>query len=265
MKRVLAVSTLIISMLMLSAFGPVNGAEGRKQFEPDVANTEVEQGTAPAAPAFNGHIVVIDPGHSAVIPRGTEPLGPGSVEQKAKDAVGTHGNASGLMEYQLTLIVSNKLREELLSRGYFVVMTREDSEHAISCKERADIANAVGAGAYIRIHANGAASAKANGAMTICITQNNPFTPATYPASSYLSAAVLDEYCKATGRRSEGIWYTDTMSGNNWSMVPTTLIEMGYMTNPAEDLWMASEEGQKLIVQGIANGIDRYFLGLGLQ
>ena len=64
MKRVLAVSTLIISMLMLSAFGPVNGAEGRKQFEPDVANTEVEQGTAPAAPASNGHIVVIDPGQS---------------------------------------------------------------------------------------------------------------------------------------------------------------------------------------------------------
>ena len=48
-----------------------------------------------------------------------------SWEQKAKDAVGTHGAASGLMEYQLALTVSAKLRQELTGRGYTVVMTRE--------------------------------------------------------------------------------------------------------------------------------------------
>ena len=222
-----------------------------------------EETAVPAAPvvpaAAGSRIVVIDPGHSAVMPPGTEPLGPGSTEQKAKDAVGTHGAASGLMEYQLALTVSAKLRQELTGRGYTVVMTREDSDHAISCKERAEVANAAGAGAYVRIHANGASSASANGAMTICITQGNPYTAATYAASSRLSQAVLEEYCRVTGRRSEGVWYTDTMSGNNWSRVPTTLIEMGYMTNTAEDLWMASEEGQALIVKGIADGIDRYF------
>lgn len=39
--------------------------------------------------------VVLDPGHSSVVASGTEPLGPGSTENKAADTSGTSGTVSG--------------------------------------------------------------------------------------------------------------------------------------------------------------------------
>ncbi len=206
-------------------------------------------------------IIVIDAGHQIKGNSEKEPIGPGADTLQSKVSSGTEGSFSHLEEYALNLRVALALRDELISRGFSVVMIRETNEVNISNVERAQIANSVGADAFLRIHANGWDTADMKGAMTVCQTAENPYPDcrAQYAASRRLSEVLLNAYCEASGISRRSIWETDTKAGTNWSGVPTTILELGFMTNREDDLRMAEESFAHDAAVGIANGLDSFF------
>ena len=203
--------------------------------------------------------IAIDAGHQARGNFATEPVGPGSSTRKAKVAGGATGVASHVPEYKLTLAVSKKLQKELKARGYKVYMIRTKNNVNISNKKRAQLANKSGADIYIRIHADSSNSRAVTGASGLYPSKANRYVPKLSAKSKKLSSCLLKSYCKKTKIRNRGLVARDDLTGTNWSKIPVSLIEMGFLSNPSEDRKMQKSNFQTKMAKGIADGIDAYF------
>ena len=217
------------------------------------SNTSSQSGTTA------GKVVVIDPGHQRKGDSTKEANGPGSSTMKARVTGGTTGWTTGVPEYELTLEIGLMLKTELESRGYTAYMTRSTHDVNISNKERAQYATTVNADIAVRLHGNGVENTSVSGALTLSPSSSNPYISDLAESSMKLSKCVLSAYCNATGMKNKGCQTSDTMTGINWSTVPVTILEMGYMTNSSDDTNMQDDAYQKKMVQGIADGIDDYF------
>ena len=212
------------------------------------------------AEAKTKKVIVIDAGHQTHAMSATEPVGPGSSTRKAKVTGGASGCVTHLPEYKLNLQVAKRLKKELVKRGYKVIMVRTKNNVKLSNVQRAKVANKYKADAFIRIHANSSDNRSVNGALTIAPQSSNKYmSKKNRKKSQSLSKKVLKAMCKATGAKNRGVMYTNSMTGINWCKVPVTSVEMGFMSNPAEDRRMAKASYQKKIVKGIANGIEQFF------
>lgn len=233
--------------------------------EPQEASVTADPAAQPAAAPgedetfFNGHIVAIDAGHQAKANAEKEPIGPSSETMKAKMPAGAVGTVLGVKEYELTLTVAEKLKEELENKGYQVVMIRESHDVNLSNSERARIANESGAEIFIRLHANSMENTGVYGALAMCMTAQNPYNAPLHDNSYRLAKTIIDQVCALTGTKNRGVQEVDNNGEINWSEIPVAVVEMGFLSNPDEERWLSEGDYQDKIVSGIAAAVDSYF------
>ena len=211
---------------------------------------------APEIP-FNGHTVAIDAGHQAKANTSKEPIGPSSTTMKAKMPEGAVGTSSGVPEYEVTL--AKKLEEELVNRGYHVVMIRTSHDVNMSSAERSVAANRSEADILIRLHAGSMDNSSVYGALSTCMTAQNPYNASLHDKSYNLSKKIVDTVCGTTGTKNRGVQETDSSSDINWCEIPVCVFEMGFLSNPDEDTWLQDDGYQGKIASGIAGAVDAYF------
>ena len=115
-------------------------------------------------------------------------------------------------------------------------MIRETHDVNISNSERAKLAAQNGADILVRVHANGDSNQSVYGALTMAPSSRNTYLSGDVISKSQkLSQKMIAAFCKDTGAKNRDVIYTDSMSGINWSTIPVTIIELGFMSNPSED------------------------------
>ena len=219
-------------------------------------------GCAPAAGAATGPVVVIDPGHDARENLATEPIGPASATRKIKDGGGTSGIVTGTREADLVLAVSTRLRDLLRSAGVPVVMTRTRTDGpSMGNVARARIANRAGAALFLRVHADGHPSGSVRGTHTLTPALRRGWTDDVYVPSRRAASLVQVELVRALGFPDRGVAERSDFTGFNWADVPVILVELGFMTNPTEDLLLRRSAVRDRAALGLCRGVLR-FVGL---
>lgn len=206
-----------------------------------------------------GRVICIDPGHASNTNPGTEPIGPGSTETKTTEPGGTSGIASGIPEHVVTLAIAMQLKQLLEAEGARVVMVREGETFNGLARDRPLIANQSGADLFVRIHCDGSTNQSANGASTIYPASIPGWTDDIADDSNRAAQSIQASLVSGLGVPDLGTVERSDMLGFNWSDVPAVLVEVGFMSNAAEDIRLVSPDYQRRVAEALINGIRGYF------
>ena len=227
---------------------------------------------------LSGLTIGIDPGHQLIADDELEPIAPGSLLSKVRQSSGSVGVKSGIGEHTINLIIANKLAE---------LLRRTDADVSISNSERAEIMNEANVDFWIRLHCESAQDANTSGC-TVLIpsegmlfnnTLSSPAKPRSmsrdittrevkeasvpsdnvmYVKSLALATAVIKEFCTFTGAQPLGIVSLSDQTGFNYSDSPVIAIEMGCLSNEADDIRLNRAAYQDACAFGVYRGINQY-------
>jgi N-acetylmuramoyl-L-alanine amidase len=202
---------------------------------------------------------------------------------------------SGAYEKQITLAMARVLREELKAlHRYKVVLTR-NNDRFIRLRDRIAIAHAAGADLFISLHADTMQSSAVRGLSVYTLSERASDAEAAALAERENKVDLIGGI-KLAGETPEvtniliDLIQRETMndSAQVASMlvseldeetlllprthrfagfavlkapdVPSILIELGYLSNPADERLLLSSKHRRKLAQGIARAIDGYFV-----
>ena len=202
---------------------------------------------------LEGAVIGVNPGHQIKKNLKQAPIAPGSKTMSALNNGCAVGVKTKKYEYTLNLEVALLLRDLLEDAGATVVMTRTENDVEIDNIERAQMLNEAGVDLAIQIHANNNDKSSLRGISTYSRAAGD-LAETSYVASRLIHDALL----ASTGAKDAGIVQTNGYMSLNYSVTPAILIEMGFMSNPEEDVLMSTPEYQTKLAQGMFDGICAY-------
>ena len=192
-------------------------------------------------------VILIDPGH-------------GGIDGGAQSKTGT-------IEKDINLQIALKLRDNLEEKGYKVYMTRDEDEglyqkgNTVKEKKREDLNRRVEmkketeCDIFVSIHQNMFPQSKCYGAQVWYASNDNSYNLATVVQDS-IKESVKDNNKRVAKPAAEAYLIL-----RDKYEAASILVECGFLSNPDEEAKLKSDDHQNLIVEGISNGIDKYFDG----
>ena len=201
---------------------------------PELPEEPDQPGFTPTIPLDPDKLtIVVDPGHGGARPGAVYP------------------NAEGvdIIERDLTLAISLKLRDRLLEAGYNVVMTRE-TDIDVDLYERAEIANAVNADLFVSVHCNASGTVPTyQGIYTYYFPDSK--------RGEKLARTIQPPLCALTGAIDRGVSKANFVVLRETEMC-AVLVETGFMSNVEELTRLCDPEYLEKVAWGIAEGVIQY-------
>jgi len=187
--------------------------------------------------------ILLDPGHGGSYPSGD----PGAVDglnAAERDKIDTK-------EADINLAVGLMLCNSLIAQGARSTMTRSSNWYP-SLQQRCDMANKFGANIFISLHCNSGPSSAA-GIETL-------YAPGSINGKR-LAELVQQELIKATRETNRGVKQRDDLYVLKHTNMPAILVEMGFISNPSEEVKLNTKQYQQKVADAIVKAVIRYKKG----
>lgn len=187
---------------------------------------------------FSGKLVVIDAGHGG--------YDDGSI------------GLDGILEKELTLTMSKKVRDILQKHNITVKMTRESdevswvSDNAEDLQARLDIASKAEASLMVSLHCNFSEEEPQY------VRGSEIYANQEQKESLNLATSITEELKKLSPQLENRNIKFDPLHLTYFNVVPTIIVEMGFISNQDDLNYLQNEASQDKLAEKIAQGILNY-------